>query len=65
MIVGEGPWFRLCKQANGVGWGDCETETLVSICGQPSALGQRSHSHKHFDGVAVTAVEAGSLKKKN
>lgn len=64
MIVGEGPRFWLREQANGAGWGDRETETLVSICGKSSAVGQRTHSHKHFDGVAVTAVQAEIWERK-
>lgn len=65
MVVGEGPWFWFGEQANGAGWGDRETETLVSICGKSSAMGQRTYSHKHFDGVAVTAVKPGIWKRKH
>lgn len=59
MVIGEGSWFWFWKQSDGVGWGDCEAETLVAICGQPITMGQRSHSHKHFDGIAVSTEGSG------
>lgn len=56
MVIGECPRLWLGVQANGVGRGDWETEALVSISGQASPLGQRSHPHKHFDRVTITTT---------
>lgn len=64
VIVGEGPRFWFCEQANGARRGNSKTEALVSICGKSSAMGQRTHSNKHFDGVAVTVVQP-EIRKKN